>query len=160
MILRLCLVLLIALAVTYWRLDGFSVPAAPEPAASARPAEAPDAATDPAPAPPPAVTSYRAMLARPLFREDRRPPAAPAPPPKPAAAPEPPAPEQAWRLVGLGRNESGIVALLNVPGLDELVRARVGDVVAGWEVVTLTADSISLRSDEGDETRILALNPE
>ncbi|MGQ9367938.1 hypothetical protein [Azospirillum sp. ST 5-10] len=115
--------------------------AAPSPSSSS---PAPPEAVSPAPPPPslpsPALADFAAILDRPLFIPDRRPPAAP----QPAAAP--PARTPPFTLHGVIRSDRRQLVLLKPATRGAVVRAEPGDRVAGWEIVAVEPRAVTVRN--------------
>ena len=155
MILRSLLVLVIAAVFLAWRFSGINV-LAPSDASPVVATEAP--VTDRSEAVDiPAESSFTAVVERPLFREDRRPPAE-VPAPEPAlAAPTPAAPKPVWRLIGIGENDKGPLALLLPPGGTETLRAREGDVYDNWTILSVGGGLVTLQDNDNGDTVQLSL---
>lgn len=120
----------------------WTAPAALAPGATAA-AAAPTAAAPGNPA------QYMAILDRPLFAPDRRPP----PPPQPPAPPPPPDPLADLALYGVyGSGEQGGI-LVKSDG--RLRRIRIGEGLGGWTVQSVQGRQVTLSS--ADETRTLFL---
>ncbi len=158
MILRFLILFLLAGGFAAWRLDGFDLPemsdgAIPD-AVSGNTVET-QIGAEAVPVPP--IGTFAQIVERPLFRPDRRPPAATpieAPTQQQTPAPEP---EVEWTLIGVGQNESGRVAILRIDGTTEPMRARVGDQLAGRIVKNISANEITLEDVESREIFKLAL---
>lgn len=133
---------------------GFAAPpAAPPPAG--RPGDA--AGGNPLWAVP--LSSLTATRERPLFTPSRRPPALVMPNAPVAAipvAPEapPPMPEVrvALILIGTIASEADGIALFTDPNTREVVRLRLGDVVAGWTLDTVRSREVTFRKGDRDDT--------
>lgn len=123
----------------------WAAPAALAPGATAA-AAAPTAAVPGNPA------QYMAILDRPLFAPDRRPP----PPPEPPAPPPPPDPFATLVLYGLfGSGDTGGL-LANIDG--RLRRVRLGERVGEWVFKSIQGRSVVFAN--GDTERSLTLVPQ
>ena len=158
MILRLLAVLLVVSAYGYWRISAFDLPKIAPPAPQAPPTKAEVADSVAREAVPRAMEDFDQLVARPLFRTDRR-PFLPDPVAEDTAlAPLPdPTPVEEWTLVGIGENADGRVALVRVPDIDQLVRAREGDIIENWIVFEVSRDFIRFISDDESESLFLQL---
>lgn len=157
MILRLLLVLLVAFGFGYWRIGSFDLPVVADTSPPAQGVATEETAEQDAPQEV-ARADFAEITDRPLFRDGRRPLAAPDP-----ADTEPAAPvvedtvQEGWTLVGIGENHDGRVALLRIPELGELVRAREGEWIAGREVMEIGIDRIRLGESADGEPSVLKL---
>jgi len=148
----LLLLVCLLLATTVW----LEIEAAPRPGQPLPPA--PDTAPEPPPLPdelayrPPALEDFREVAERPLFAPSRRPPAD-APPPVAVAAPA--APELGFELIGVVISPAETLALVRQPGAPDLVRAGIGQTVAGWTVERIFPNRVLFRA--GDRVEELAL---
>jgi hypothetical protein len=100
---------------------------------------------------PPPLDHYAGLLARPPFAPDRRAPAveaAAAPPPAASTLP-------ALRCAAIVQAPGGAFALVEVAGRERLVRARPGDVVAGWSILAVGPRSIRMEGPDGEVTLAL-----
>lgn len=97
-------------------------------------------------------TQYVALLERPIFAPDRRPPPPPAPPSAPAA-PLPPDPLAAIQITGIFTGAgAGIIA--RVDGKDR--RIRVNESIGAWTLKSVVGRDITF--DQGSESRQLRLS--
>lgn len=98
---------------------------------------------------PSGVGAYFAILDRPVFAPDRRPP----PPPDAKPVEPPPDPLAGLTLFGVfsGSDFSGIVARIN----DRVRRVRVGELLGDWTVQGVQGRSVTFV--RGDETRTVQL---
>ena len=96
-------------------------------------------------------TQYLAMLERPLFAPDRRPPPPPAPP-APPVAPPPPDPLANIQISGIFSGASpGIIA--NVDG--KLRRVKVNEAIGPWTLKSIEGRNVTFA--QGTESRQLRL---
>lgn len=143
-----------------------------EPAAVAVRPRAPAASADRGPAPElvaepqilrlPAVDSFHAMLERPLFVADRKPPAAVA---EPTATPDQPPVEEGevpvenggpeLRFVGTVGRDGEMTALVLHGEQTEVQRLVVGDEVDGWKVTEVRTSELVIEHE--DERRVLTI---
>ena len=138
------------------------------PIATPVPRAAPGAATLPASKTMAAITLDPAeeaiVLERPLFSPTRRPPPPPPPPSSATAAggaaatkpsvPEPP--PMNFTLVGIVRDRTSSLALLQPTNGKRVMSVRAGQAVDGWMLVSIGIDSASFRN--GAAVRELALD--
>lgn len=104
------------------------------------------------------LTTLTATRDRPLFAPSRRPPA-PVLPNAPVAAvaetPEAPRPASELRvtliLIGTVANETDGMALFTDPNSREIVRLRLGDVVAGWTLDAVRNREVTFRKGDRDD---------
>jgi hypothetical protein len=123
-----------------------SAPLAPQVTAAPPASQLPDLAPPPEPFDPPPRQMFAEIAARPLFSDSRRPFV-------PESEPEVKAQDEsvAIELVGTLLTEQGRAALLQPQGQNaQWVLA--GEQVAGWQVVTIERDQVSLRLDEEAKT--------
>lgn len=99
------------------------------------------------------VTSFAAVLERPLFNPGRRPrPPAPEPVPEPVAEPpveQPPPPPQGpgpedYALLGVASGPAGRVAAVRVTATAEVVYLREGEPIDGWSVIAVGDRSVAI----------------
>ena len=96
-------------------------------------------------------TQYLAMLERPLFAPDRRPPPPPAPP-APPAAPPPPDPLANIQISGIFSGASpGIIAQVD----GKLRRVKVNDAIGPWTLKSIEGRNVTFA--QGSESRQLRL---
>ena len=111
----------------------------------------------PFPAPQPGASAanpaqYLAMLERPLFAPDRRPPPPPAPP-APPPAPPPPDPLANVQISGIFSGDpAGIIA--NVDG--KARRVRINDSIGGWTLKSISGREVTF--GQGSDSRQLRMN--
>ena len=111
----------------------------------------------PVPAPQPGASAanpaqYLAMLERPLFAPDRRPPPPPAPP-APPPAPPPPDPLANVQISGIFSGDpAGIIA--NVDG--KARRVRINDSIGGWTLKSISGREVTF--GQGSDSRQLRMN--
>lgn len=108
----------------------------------------------------PPVERFHALVERPLFRPDRKPPT------PPAALPDGGKPDATsashlgegplLRLVGTLIEREGAVALVQREGEPQLVRLVVGDRLGAWQVIAIAADRLVLSDGQQErEWRLL-----
>lgn len=95
------------------------------------------------------LANYQEVLVRPIFWSERR--AQESASPVESATPSPPL---AFVLIGVVTSPQSQYALLGKTGSAEVIKAQPGDVVEGWELEAMTADSVSL-SRSGEQRQIL-----
>ena len=98
---------------------------------------------------------YLAMLERPLFAPDRRPPPPPAPPALPAPPPAPPPPDPLGNVQISGifsGDPAGIIA--NVDG--KARRVRINDSIGGWTLKSISGREVTF--GQGSDSRQLRMN--
>lgn len=99
------------------------------------------------------LENYQELLARPLFWSERRPLESVVP--SEAGAGQQPL---SFVLIGVVVSPESSHALLSKPGSGDVAKVQPGDVVEGWQVETLTADSVTLT--RGGEKRQIYLDEE
>jgi len=124
--------------------------AAQQPAATNTPAlaAAPAAADDLSGVP---LEHFRAIVERPLFSPTRRPP--------PSSAGEPDSGPRQFQLKGVVVSAREQHALIVSQATGKSYRVRTGDVVEGWRVERITADSAAFTKDGVEALVRLAPNP-
>ena len=98
--------------------------------------------------------AYPAILARPIFAPDRRPPPPPAPPAPPVVPlpPPPPDPFASVQITGLFTGPSGGV-LARVEG--KMRRVKIGQSIGAWKLETIEGREATFK--QGDQERKLSL---
>lgn len=94
---------------------------------------------------------YRELVTRPLFWAERR--AQEKASPVEVSAPNQPL---AFALIGVVMSPQSSHALLSKPGSKEVVKVQPGDIVEGWQVEAMAADSVRL--SRGSESRVITLD--
>jgi hypothetical protein len=96
---------------------------------------------------------YQELVARPLFWTERR--AVVSESPVPATTANQPL---AFVLIGVVMSPQSKHALLSKPGSDEVLKVQPGDIVEGWQVESMAADSVTL--SRGGERQQITLDEE
>jgi len=85
---------------------------------------------------------------RPLFAPTRRPPPPPPAPTVRQAEAPPPAPPPSLVLLGIVTEADGARAMVRTQASDKVIRARVGDDIAGWTVAQIETRRVILSHDD------------
>ena len=98
--------------------------------------------------------AYPAILARPIFAPDRRPPPPPAPPAPPVVPPPPPPPDPfaSVQITGLFTGPSGGV-FARVEG--KMRRVKIGQSIGAWKLETIEGREATFK--QGEQERKLSL---
>jgi hypothetical protein len=84
---------------------------------------------------------------RPLFSRTRRPPPPPPPPVVEPVAPPAPVPPPNVVLLGVVTDENGARAVVRSSSPDKIVRARLGELIDGWQVTQIEPRRLVLSHD-------------
>lgn len=91
----------------------------------------------------PPLSQYSAIVERPLFLSERRPPAEPQ-----AVIEEAPGKESEFMLQGVLMTAERTIALLQIDATGKVARLAPGEMVKGWELESVRTDGVILRKDE------------
>lgn len=94
------------------------------------------------------IDRLSATRERPLFAPTRRPPPPPPPPPLVREVAAPPKPPPSLTVLGIVTEADGARAMVRTQASDRVVRARIGDDVAGWTVTQIEARRVVLTLDD------------